>query len=122
MMRRILLLGDAGVGKTSYIRKRLSLPFERLYLPTSGIQQYATDNTIYYDYAGSERRISSHLPSVDVVIYMFDVTNSLSYQNLSKWREIGSTFSSTHRIIGSKADLESASCLPDVDTIRVSNK
>ena len=121
-MRRILVLGDAGVGKTSYIRKRLSLPFEPLYLPTSGVQQYASDDTIYYDCAGGEWCFRHQLPPVDVVIYMFDVTDSRSYQNLLRWRQLGFACSATHLIIGSKADLESASCLPDVDTIKVSNK
>ena len=121
-MRRILVLGDAGVGKTSYIRKRLSLPFEPLYLPTSGIQQYATDDTIYYDCAGGEWCFRHQLPPADVVIYMFDVTDSRSYQNLSRWRQLGFACSATHLVIGSKADLESASCLPDVDTVTVSNK
>ena len=53
-MKNILVLGNAGVGKTNYINNIVGKPFEKMYIPTVGIQKIIHKNIIYHDYAGQE--------------------------------------------------------------------
>ena len=42
--KRVLLLGDANTGKTSYLQTLQNLPFNQHYIPTLGITQTTYDH------------------------------------------------------------------------------
>jgi len=85
---RILVIGDGGVGKTAYIRKQMGKPFIKKYYETKCINIYEDDDCIWYDFPGQEKYglHTIHLP-IDSVIYMYDVTNKLSFDNISFWKK-----------------------------------
>ena len=109
-LKRILVLGDAGVGKTQFINKRIGKLFERRYIPTlCGITEYKSGDTVYYDYPGQEV-YSQHVISepIDKVIYLYDMTSRMSFRNLVKWQQLvsekyGQVEDSV--VIGTKCDL-----------------
>ena len=109
-LKRILVLGDAGVGKTQYINKRVGKLFERRYIPTmAGIIESKSGDTVYYDYPGQEV-YSRHTISepIDQVVYLYDMTSRMSFRNLVKWQQLvskhyGDVENSV--IIGTKCDL-----------------
>ena len=87
--KNILVLGDAGVGKTQFIKKRTGQVFEQRYIPTlCGIKQYKTSDCVYYDYPGQEI-YSEHTISepIDQIIYLYDMTNRMSFRNIVRWRQ-----------------------------------
>jgi GTPase SAR1 family protein len=89
-LKRILVLGDAGVGKTQFINKRIGKLFERRYIPTlCGIRECKIGDTVYYDYPGQEV-YSQHTISepIDQVIYLYDMTSRMSFRNLVKWQQL----------------------------------
>lgn len=107
--QRILVIGDGGVGKTAYIRKQIGKPFLKKYIETEGIHMYEDDNCVWYDFPGQEKYglHTIHEP-IDTVIYMYDLTNKISFNNISFWkqyvkRHYGIIPSSI--IIGNKTDL-----------------
>jgi GTPase SAR1 family protein len=96
--QHILVIGNGGVGKTTYIMKKLGRQVTRKYIPTHGIHSYEKDNTVWYDFPGQER-YGSHNKYItesnctenmdidmDLVIYMYDVTNELSEKSLVGWK------------------------------------
>ena len=122
-LKRILVLGDAGVGKTQFIRKLLGRTFERRYIPTlCGITEYKTEDTIYYDYPGQEV-YSQHSISepIDQVVYLYDCTSRMSFKNLVKWEQlVSNNYGKVDSVtIGTKSDL---SGLKVIGSKCVSNK
>lgn len=94
-MFKVVLLGDAKVGKTAMIHRwktgdflqdynpSLGARFERLGLKTG----YGEMKMQLWDCGGTEGYQFEKLCSdADGVILMFDVTNSQSYENLKKWK------------------------------------
>lgn len=53
-MKIILVVGNGGVGKTSYIRKQMGKQFIDKYISTVGIQSYIDNenNIVWYDFPG----------------------------------------------------------------------
>tara|TARA_Y100000389_G_scaffold23053_1_gene19687 strand:+ start:431 stop:817 length:387 start_codon:yes stop_codon:yes gene_type:complete len=109
---RILLVGDAGVGKTQFIKKMIGKPFERRYLPTLGrVKTYTHGDVVYYDYPGQEifPRLKSISEKIDKVYFVYDMTSRLSFNNLNaKWRQLvseayGDNINS--EVIGMKSDI-----------------
>ena len=85
---RILIIGDGGVGKTSYIRKKIGLNFEQKYFPTEGIEKFKTDTTVWYDFPGQYKYFSFPISQeITRVIFMYDVKSKISYKNLDYWRK-----------------------------------
>lgn len=95
---RIILIGDAGVGKTSIIQQLSigSVPTE--YHPTIGIEYtgkiISTDETIYkiqfWDTAGQERFrsiIRFYYRNVLGCIIVFDMTDRKSFENIKVWMD-----------------------------------
>ena len=92
------VLGNSGVGKTSFIMKFTDNTFQESYLATYGIdfktkfieinnKKYRVD---LYDTAGQERFRSVSVNSIrmsDGVILIYDITNEFSYDNISTWME-----------------------------------
>ena len=92
------VLGNSGVGKTSFIMKFTDNTFQESYLATYGIDfktKYVNiNNNKYrvdlYDTAGQERFRSISINSIrmsDGVILIYDITNESSYENISTWMD-----------------------------------
>ncbi len=92
------VLGNSGVGKTSFIMKFTDNTFQESYLATYGIDfktKFVTiNNNKYrvdlYDTAGQERFRSISVNSIrmsDGVILIYDITNELSYENINEWMD-----------------------------------
>ena len=107
----VLVVGDPGVGKTSYINKKIGKTFNPKYQPTNGIGFYTTPGVVWYDYPGHNQRdmLTVNAP-INLVIYMYDVTSKISYNNLNNWKQkIQSKYGDISSIeIGNKMDLASS--------------
>ena len=93
---KIKLLGDGGVGKTTWIHKLRCGEFEKRYFATVGCEVHPVgfktnyDNILLYlyDYAGQERYGNLDKEQTDATILMFDQTSRLSHKNLDKqWKQ-----------------------------------
>ena len=93
---KLLLVGDAGVGKTTFIKRHRTGDFEARYLATVGTDiKSLTFSTNYgkikfniHDTAGQEKfgpnRLNSYNDS-QCSILMFDCTSMMSYRNIPQW-------------------------------------
>jgi len=90
------MVGDGGVGKTTFVKRHLTGEFEKKYVATSGVE--VTPMTFFtnhgpirfqiWDTAGQEKLgglregyyIGGHC-----AIIMFDVTSRVTYKNVPKW-------------------------------------
>jgi len=95
----ILLVGDAGVGKTVFISRHHTGEFVKSYIATQGckttnLPMYTTMGKIVFhicDMAGQEKyshnEIVQHTTGADAAIIMFDVTAHVSYKSVPGWYE-----------------------------------
>jgi GTP-binding nuclear protein Ran len=93
---KLILIGDAKVGKTSFVRRHTGGQHERDYVPTRGVKvtPLTFDTTSgpltfnVWDTAG-ERHLGPLYEGVfleaDCGILMFDVTEHSTYRNISTW-------------------------------------
>jgi GTP-binding nuclear protein Ran len=93
---KIVLVGDGGVGKTTFVKRHLTGEHQRKYIPTLGVEKSTLvfpttlgDWTVHvWDTAGQERfgglREGYYLDASGAII-MFDVTAPATYQNVSTW-------------------------------------
>ena len=116
---KILLVGDLNVGKTSLLMRYTENTFTYDTVSTIGVdfkqKKIFYDNEQYnlqiWDTAGHERfqtMTSSYYRGADVIIMVYDVTNSSSFQSIDKWiKEIERySLNSVFRIlVGNKCDL-----------------
>lgn len=93
---KIIVVGDAGCGKTTYINRLSSGEFNRKYIPTQGVNvTILSINTNYglitfkvWDCAGQEKFKGlgdGYYVNAAGVIFMFDLTNTLTFKNLPQW-------------------------------------
>ena len=93
---KIALVGDAGVGKTTFMKRHLTGEFERKYVPTLGVEvhplTFHTNRGVVvfncWDTAGQEKfggMRSAYYLKTDGVIAMADITSKVTMKNLSKW-------------------------------------
>lgn len=93
---KVVLLGDAGVGKSVYIHRILTGEFEKKYVPTVGAEVRpqvfnSTSGKIVFniwDTAGQEKYAGlrdNYYKDADAAIIMFDVTSRVSYKNIANW-------------------------------------
>ena len=92
------VLGNSGVGKTSFIMKFTDNTFQESYLATYGMDfktKFVTiNNNKYrvdlYDTAGQERFRSVSINSIrmsDGVILIYDITNEFTYETIYSWMD-----------------------------------
>eukprot|EP01156_Anaeramoeba_ignava_P020430 Anaeramoba_ignava/c15638_g1_i1.p1 GENE.c15638_g1_i1~~c15638_g1_i1.p1 ORF type:complete len:219 (+),score=62.56 c15638_g1_i1:114-770(+) len=93
---KIILVGDGGVGKTTFVKRHLSGEFRKEYIATVGVEVhplvfYTTKCPICFnvwDTAGQERfgglRDGYYIEG-DAAIIMFDVTSPETYGNVPVW-------------------------------------
>lgn len=117
---KLVFLGEHSVGKTSLITRFMYDSFDTSYQATIGIDflsktVYLKDRTIRFqlwDTAGQERfrsLIPSYIRDSSVAIVVYDITNRVSFEQITKWiidvrRERGQNV--IIMLVGNKVDLE----------------
>jgi len=93
---KCLLVGDGGVGKTTFVKRHLTGEFEKKYVATIGVEVHAMvfdtnrGRLIFnvWDTAGQEKfgglRDGYYIQGQCAII-MFDVTSRISYKNVGVW-------------------------------------
>ena len=96
LVAKLVLVGDGGVGKTTFVKRHQTGEFEKKYIPTLGVQvsqltfQTSHGLILYnvWDTAGQERfgglREGYYLEASCAII-MFDVTSPGTYRNVATW-------------------------------------
>lgn len=93
---KVVLVGDGGVGKTTFVKRHLSGEFEKRYLATMGVEVHPLNfHTNFgeiimnvWDTAGQEKlgglRDGYYIQG-NAAIIMFDVTSRMTYKNVPQW-------------------------------------
>ena len=115
---KILLIGNSSVGKSSIIKKYINNSFEPSSISTVGVEYFKKtvmiDNKEYtlniMDTCGQERFsaiLPSYFKSADGIIFVFDITNKISFQCIEKWLKLADD-NATYKaiLVGNKIDLE----------------
>lgn len=93
---KLVLVGDGGVGKTTFVKRHLTGEFEKKYIATLGVEVhpmpfYTSKGQILFnvwDTAGQEKlgglRDGYYIGGHSGIV-MFDVCSRITYQNVPKW-------------------------------------
>merc|ERR1719421_1388865 len=93
---KLVLVGDGGVGKTTFVKRHLTGEFEKKYIPTLGVEVHPPKFTTncgdlsfnVWDTAGQEKfgglRDGYYIQGQCAII-MFDVTGRITYKNVPVW-------------------------------------
>ena len=116
---KLILLGDGGVGKSSFISRFFKQSFERRYSPTTeamihtlvlytnrGAIKFNVWDTVGQEKGGSLR--DNYYIQADGAIIMFDLTSRVSHRNISNWHSDLTRMCENIPIVigGNKFDLE----------------
>ena len=117
-VKKIVLLGHFGVGKTSLVRRYVESAFSEDYLVTVGVHVKKKDVTvdneivtlIIWDIEGNnsiEKARSSYLLGTQGFIYVFDVKRQETYANIEEEMDfLKDNYNGIPvRLVGNKADL-----------------
>jgi GTP-binding nuclear protein Ran len=95
-MFKLILVGDGGVGKTTFVKRHLTGEFEKKYIATLGVEvhplKFHTTRGLLvfniWDTAGQEKfgglRDGYYIQGQAAII-MFDVTSRITYKNVPNW-------------------------------------
>lgn len=128
-MFKIIIVGDYGVGKSSFMHKYMSGIFYDTHMSTIGLDFHIKPmhhnnehiNLRIWDTGGQERFrsiISTYFRGAHAVILCFDVTNLLSFDNLCQWIDFITKHSNGDVqifIVGNKIDLEHQRVITSLD-------
>merc|ERR1711959_185603 len=93
---KLMVVGDGGTGKTTFVKRHRTGEFEKKYVPTVGVEvsplEFTTDHGKIcfncWDTAGQEKfgglRDGYYIHG-ECAIIMFDVTSRLTYKNVPTW-------------------------------------
>lgn len=93
---KLILVGDGGVGKTTFVRRHLTGEFEKRYVATLGVEVHpllfhtnrGQIKFNVWDTAGQEKfgglRDGYYIQGQCAII-MFDVTSCITYKNVPNW-------------------------------------
>ena len=138
---KIIIIGDANVGKTCFIRRYVENKFFEVYSATIGVefamkQVKWDEQTIFtirfWDLAGQERfaKLSRvYYRDSNAAVVVFDVTSRQSFENAAKWKqEIDSLVKYPHSndeialpcvLAANKSDLEAAVSQEEIEAFSV---
>lgn len=115
----INLLGDAGVGKTSWIRRMIPNTFQPQYVASVGSTVYRVTADSNYgpinfnliDYGGQDKHSKLlNIQKSDANVLMFDLSSPISHKNLKDWYEMCNK--ETVFVVGNKCDMEDLKVTP----------
>lgn len=98
MRYKVVLVGDGGVGKSTYIKRHLTGEFEKEYIPTLGVDvtplmfktNYGDIIFDIWDTAGQEKfgglRDGYYIQAKGCIV-MFDLSSIITYKNAMMWYE-----------------------------------
>jgi len=130
MLLKVVILGDASVGKTSLMYRYVNQKFDTSYKATIGAdfltKEIMIENALVtlqiWDTAGQERFQSlgpAFYRGSDACILVYDVTNPQSFESLAKWKSdflVQSHTTDPDRlpfiVLGNKSDLEDQRSVP----------
>ena len=93
---KLVLVGDGGVGKTTFVKRHLTGEFEKRYIATLGVEvhpmpfftNHGQVNFNVWDTAGQEKLgglRDGYYIGGNCGIIMFDVCSRITYSNVPKW-------------------------------------
>lgn len=93
---KLVLIGDGGVGKTTFVKRHLTGEYEKRYIATVGVEvhplRFTTSRGVVvfnvWDTAGQEKLSGlrdGYYIGGQCGIIMFDVTSRITYKNVPKW-------------------------------------
>jgi GTP-binding nuclear protein Ran len=93
---KLVLVGDGGVGKTTFVKRHKTGEFEKKYVATVGAEVHPMDFTTnrgkilfnVWDTAGQEKYAGlrdGYYIQANCAIIMFDVTSRITYKNVPNW-------------------------------------
>lgn len=93
---KLVLVGDGGIGKTTFVKRHMTGEFEKKYIATLGVEVhpitfYTNHGKIKFnvwDTAGQEKLgglRDGYYIGANCAIIMFDVTSRITYSNVPKW-------------------------------------
>ena len=119
----ILILGNANVGKTSFISRFVQDKFITTYSSTQELSQSFITKNIeikgqkykikFLDSTAAEKYISAlkqYIQKIDCFIFMYDITNKKSFEDIEKWIKIVTDLKKKQKIamilLGNKRDIK----------------
>ena len=116
---KLILVGDGGVGKTTFVKRHISGEFEKKYVATIGVEVYPLKFSTsrgeicfnVWDTAGQEKfgglRDGYYIQGQCAII-MFDVTSRITYKNVPAWaRELERVCGRIPTVlVGNKVDIK----------------
>ena len=130
---KVLLVGDGGVGKTTFCERHLTGKFTKEYNPTLGCEVYILSfNTNYgvikfnvWDLAGQEKfggLEETYLNGAKAIIGMCDLTSKISFKSLEHWYNKFTSYEDLLKVsCGNKYDISNHKLNED-DKIKLKNK
>jgi len=93
---KLVLCGDGGTGKTTFVKRHLTGEFEKKYIATIGAEVHPMDfytsrgkiRFVVWDTAGQEKLSQlrdGYYIGANCAILMFDVCSRITYKNITKW-------------------------------------
>ena len=95
---KLVVIGDGGVGKTTFVKRHLTGEFQKPYIPTRGAECNVIDfftnhgkiRFHIWDTAGQEKfgnLRECYYIGAQCAIIMFDLTSRQTYKNVPKWHK-----------------------------------
>jgi GTP-binding nuclear protein Ran len=93
---KLILVGDGGVGKTTFVKRHVTGEFEKKYIATQGVEVHPMEFSTtkgkikfnVWDTAGQEKLSGlrdAYYIDAHCAIIMFDVCSRITYKNVPKW-------------------------------------